>query len=446
MLSYFKSRLFAKLGLLFFIASVCVVISSYYISIYWVNLQKDDIIDAHEAYFQYKLIESWGKNPDTLLIANELENLHLKAMVFYMDEDLVCENDTSLFWTNLNPVLSSCDYYSYLDTDMLGKKYNINYEQWVSFGEISIENKLLQTTYLEYPPFKYFLISTAVEPWRVFTFFPLFVFVLLLMGLLFFAVRRFLYPINLIEKRIVDLEKGDLSSTIKIIGEDELAVLSKNFNKLVLDIKDLLRQKERLLSDVSHELRTPLAKMRLSLALLPKHDKIKHIDKQIHAIDSMITNILLSDKMASAYSNLKLESISGEKIINKALELTFVKNIKMDVKNSFNLNVDVVKVSIAVKNLIENAFKYSGENKDIQVVLNTVKNKNVISILDRGPGIPEDQIDKIKKAFVRLPGTKNSGFGLGLSICNKVMVAHGGGFVIKNNTNGGACFSLMFNK
>ena len=73
MLSYFKSRLFAKLGLLFFIASVSVVVSSYYISIYWVNLQKDDIIDAHEAYFQYKLIESWGEAPDTSLISKELK-------------------------------------------------------------------------------------------------------------------------------------------------------------------------------------------------------------------------------------------------------------------------------------------------------------------------------------------------------------------------------------
>ena len=63
------------------------------------------------------------------------------------------------------------------------------------------------------------------------------------------------------QKRIIDLEKGDLDSKIKIKGKDELAVLSQNFNNLTSEIKHLLKQKDRLLSEVSHEFRTPLAKI-----------------------------------------------------------------------------------------------------------------------------------------------------------------------------------------
>ena len=85
-------------------------------------------------------------------------------------------------------------------------------------------------------------------------------------------------PISLIEKRIVALEDGDLDSKLKIVGHDELAVLSKNFNTMVGEIKNLLKQKERLLSDVSHELRSPLAKIRLMLALMPEHKKVKDVD------------------------------------------------------------------------------------------------------------------------------------------------------------------------
>ena len=87
MLTYFKQHLFAKIGILFLLASCANVVSSYYISIYWVNLQKDDIIDAHDAYFQYKLIESWGVSPDTIYLAEELNNLHMHAIIYYMDED-----------------------------------------------------------------------------------------------------------------------------------------------------------------------------------------------------------------------------------------------------------------------------------------------------------------------------------------------------------------------
>ena len=67
-----------------------------------------------------------------------------------------------------------------------------------------------------------------------------------------------------------------------------------------------------------------------------------------------------------------------------------------------------------------------------------------IEVVDEGPGIPEEQLKKITKAFVRIPGSKESGFGLGLSICNKVMVAHGGSLKIKIVPGGGACFALHF--
>ena len=444
MISYFKKHLFAKIGLFFFIAALCIVWFSYYISLYWVNLQKDDLIDAHEAYFQYKLIESWGNNPDTSLVAKELDNLHIQGVVYYMDGDTICENDSNLLWTNMHPPLSSCDYWSHLDTDMLGKKYDIAYEQWVSFGEVNVLGRLLQTTYIEYPPYKYYLVSGYVEPWDVFTLLPPLFLVFFLMGFLFFVIRRFLLPLSLIEKRIVELEEGDLSSTIPVVGSDELAVLTKNFNKLIFDIKQLLRQKERLLSDVSHELRSPLAKIKLALALLPKHNKADKIDKQITNLDSMITNILLSDKMASAYSNLKKEKCSVGLLIKKALDLTSVKNIIIKEKEVLDIKVDVVKASIAIKNLIENANKFSSEKDSVVVVVEKQKNMAVVSVIDSGPGIPQEELQNIKKAFVRLPGQKESGFGLGLSICNKVMIAHGGKLSIKNNTGAGACFSLSF--
>ena len=444
MIAYFKKHLFAKIGILFFFASISIIVSSYYISIYWVNLQKDDLMDAHDAYFQYKLIESWGSNLDFEIIASELNNLHMGAIVYKMDDDHNCENDGFPLWSNVEVALNSCDYYSHLDTEMLGERYNIQYDEWVSFGEMYLENRRLQTTYVEFPPFKYYLISSYVEPWTASTLAPPLVLVLVLMGLLFVVVRRFLNPINLIEKRIKTLEKGDLTSEIQVVGSDELSILTANFNKLILDVGDLLKQKERLLSDVSHELRTPLAKIRLLTAMLPQHKKIAEIDKQIHSLDSMITNILLSDKMASAYSNLNLKSTTIKKLVDSALDLTFVKDLQLEINHNATLAVDSVKCAIAIKNLIENAYKYSPKGSKITLSTSHDDDFLSINIIDEGPGIPEDQLTKIIKAFVRMPNSKRSGFGLGLSICNKVMNAHGGHLKINNNKGGGATFSLLF--
>ena len=107
MLKYFRNHLVAKIGFLFFLASLGIVVFSYYISIYWVNLQKDDILDAHDAYFQYKLVESWGVDVDTALVSLELKNLHMQGMIYYLDGDHNCENDSLLFWSNVGKMVAA---------------------------------------------------------------------------------------------------------------------------------------------------------------------------------------------------------------------------------------------------------------------------------------------------------------------------------------------------
>ena len=441
-----KQRLFIRLGLVFLATASAIIFSSVYL-FNWSYTGRDTILDAHDAYFNYRLIESWGFPPDSLGASKELNNLKLQCSVFYSDSDSLCQNDSLLFWSNHKSPVSTCDYLSYADSRIFATEHNIHIPAYVSYGDVLLDENIIQATFIDNGQFKY-LITLDVPPSPSPSFFPFIVLAIISLSLLYLTVRRFLLPISLIEKRIAGLEEGDLESKIKIVGYDELATLSEKFNVMVDDIKNLLKQKERLLSDVSHELRTPLAKIRLMLALMPEHKKVQDVDRQIKVLDSLITNILLSDQMSAAYSNLEKSPTTIDDLVEQALELTFVKKEEIHIKTSVNptVVVDGVKMSIAIKNLIENAYKYALNNEKITLHISENKKEILFLVKDRGPGIPESLLNNITKAFVRGKNKGQAGFGLGLSICYKVIAAHGGKLLISNNKRGGASFTLCIPK
>ena len=440
------TTLYGRIGIVFSIAAVALVLVTYYV-VDWGYTGRDDILDAHDAYLYSNLVTSWGSPPDISIASRELNNLKLRCSIFYADKDTSCANDTLLFWSNHNRPVSLCNYWSYSSTVDYEASHNIQYKDYVSFGDISSEKDIVQATFIAKDNYKY-LITLDIPPSSSPSFFPFVIIALACLFWLYFTLRRFLKPIGLIEKRIVALEGGDLESKIAVYGKDELAKLSINFNAMVKEIKKLLRQKERLLSDVSHELRTPLAKIRLMLALMPSHKKVQDVDRQIKKLDSLITNILLSDQMSAAYSNLNKSLCSIDSLIQQAFDLTFVdqKNIKIKAFGNPKIYVDAVKMSIAIKNLIENAHKYAKDNE--KIILSISEKGDFINFLvkDRGPGIPEELLQNITKAFVRGKNQEEAGFGLGLSICFKVITAHKGQLLIKNNPNGGASFTLCIPK
>jgi len=246
------------------------------------------------------------------------------------------------------------------------------------------------------------------------------------------------------QNRIVALEGGDLESKIEVIGNDELALLSQNFNTLIGEIKQLLQQKERLLSDVSHELKTPLAKIRLLIAMVKPEEKIQKIDRHIDYLDSIITNILISDKLTMPYTNLEVDKIKIQTLINQGIELSKNKKVVYKEPDMSVVKCDIIKIAIVIKNLLDNAEKYAPSSRSVEIVSDIKGPVVSISVRDFGPGIKENLIQKITKPYVRGENVKQPGFGLGLSICKKVMVSHGGFLNISNHPDGGCCFKISW--
>ena len=453
MITYFKKHIFGRLGLLFAVAAFILVFLTNYV-INWAVTDKDNILDVHDAYYHYQFVQSWSDTPDTNQIKRELENLKLFGAILNLDADTLCQNNNYvtdfqkekelIYWTNIEGPFSFCDYLSYQDSDYLSETHGVVFPELVSFGDISIGGQIYPASVIESAPWQILLVVDYVYPNEWITFLPIMLLSVLFMLLLYLVIWKFLQPISLMQNRIVALERGDLDSEIEVIGNDELALLSQNFNTLIGEIKQLLQQKERLLSDVSHELKTPLAKIRLLIAMVRPEEKIQKIDRHIDYLDSIITNILISDKLTMPYTNLEIDKIKIQTLINQGIELSKNKKVVCKELNMSIVKCDVIKIAIVIKNLLDNAEKYAPSSQAVEIT-SSIKG-SVVNILvrDFGPGIDENLIQKITEPYVRGENVKQPGFGLGLSICKKVMVSHGGFLNISNHPDGGCCFKVCW--
>ena len=432
--------LFGRIGILFALAAFVLVFLTYYVFNSTVS-EKDTILDIQDAFLHLEFVQTWEDLQDTASLRKKLNKILVKAFVYDLDPDTSCEK-SALIWSNSKQKINLCNYGSYNDSYQMNQnEYGFEFDnQYLSFGEYELPNRHYPAVFVVQNNKKYLLITDVTLFSDAYPLIPSMVLAVVFMFLLYLLIRRFLLPINLMEQRIIALQRGDLDSQIKVSGNDELALLSTNFNSLISEVKQLLKQKERLLSEVSHELKTPLSKIRLLLAMLPKQEKVQKIDKQIKYLDSMITNILLSDSLSSPYSNLDLSTFLFKDLIKQSIQISINNNIDVLSKEAIKIHGDRIKLSIVFKNIFDNIKKYSESTRPSQIALSQNKKNKIITVRDFGVGIPKSIINIIDKPFVRNNKNNASGFGLGLAICKKVVVCHGGSLKISNHKEGGAVF------
>jgi len=269
------------------------------------------------------------------------------------------------------------------------------------------------------------------------------------MIILYIFIRKYLYPVKLLKKRIKKLNQGDLKSEVEIISDDELGQLSENINSMINDIRILLNQKQALLLDVSHELRSPLTRMQLLLEMLPKHKNIDKVKKEILYLEEMISNLLLSDKLSIPYKNLDLKNVSIRTLLDNLIDLFPNKKELIQINNYTKndlLYVDETKIIIALRNLVDNAFKYSVDKKHVEIIVKENNLHYFINIKDYGKGIKTENHARIFDPFFREKMGQIKGFGLGLTICKKIIEAHHGTLTFDSEYKVGSIFIITLPK
>lgn len=203
------------------------------------------------------------------------------------------------------------------------------------------------------------------------------------------------------------------------------------------------RMKSSLISTVSHELRTPLAAIKGYATTLLAEDVewdmksqrefLSIISDETDRLSTLVNSLLDLSRMESGNLKISLLECSPNEIIKRA-----VKGVHLNADNDLEivldpnlptLYADPPRLETVFRNLIENAIKYAGESAKIAISLKEENQKILVCVKDNGPGIPEDERERIFQSFYRLDTSLNrlaSGAGLGLAICKGIVQAHGG--------------------
>ena len=262
----------------------------------------------------------------------------------------------------------------------------------------------------------------------------------------------------------IDSQKANVSKRVFMIlseGSVFFLILILGLWKIRSSIKKELKLSQRqnnFLLSVTHELKTPLAANKLYLQTIVKRDldvikRTELIEKAIvenQRLEAMIDNILNATRLENQVVQMHKEYFSLSDLLreiadryNKSLQNEI---ILLEVLDGISLEADRFMIETTVNNLIENALKYAGNQKEIVLYLSKIKDERILfGVKDKGPGVPITSQTEIFEKFVRSGNEETrsqKGTGLGLFIAAEFIRIHGGKIGYKNNIPSGANFEI----
>ncbi|MBP1680946.1 MAG: putative two-component sensor [Proteobacteria bacterium] len=258
---------------------------------------------------------------------------------------------------------------------------------------------------------------------------------------IFLLIVKLLFPLKQIASTLQAFGEGALDARMKHFGSNELDRLSNTFNAMASNIEALILSRQRLLRDIGHELRTPLAKSKLALEMLGEGKYQQSLKKAISQIDELTKELLDIERLNANMEQLSLSTFDAETLISESLSRALIDDeslVELHIEDSFEVKGDLNYLSIALKNLIDNALKY-GIQKPIVIEVK----ERTISVKSRGEALAH-ALDYYCEPFAQGDTARGvEGFGLGLGIVKKIVEKHGFRLSLTCE-NGWNSFSLQF--
>ena len=271
---------------------------------------------------------------------------------------------------------------------------------------------------------------------------------LILLGA-YMLIRRILRPIKWLDAGVKEVSRGNLKHRVPVTKSDELGQLSQAFNAMTQRLNEVLTAKEQLLRDVSHELRSPLTRMKVALEFVKEGRTRKLVQSDIEEMEEMITHIMETARMHHDHSRLNPRKIDLTELITDVVANYHQQPPGVAFSStglSFPCMVDPDQIKVVLKNVLDNAIKYSRKDSQaVRISVDVQKGRTIIEIEDSGIGIEPDVLTYIWEPFYRADKSRSrdtGGYGLGLSLCKTIIEAHGGTIDIRSVPGKGTTVSL----
>ena len=267
-------------------------------------------------------------------------------------------------------------------------------------------------------------------------------------------------PLARVTKAIEDITDGMQDDAISVLDYTETELITDAFNKMVNRMKILDESRQEFVSNVSHELKTPLTSMKVLADSLVGQQGVPEelyqefmgdITAEIDRENKIITDLLSLVKMDKKAADLNITHMDINQLLEEILKrlrpIADKRNIDLilDCFRPVEADVDEVKFTLAISNLVENGIKYNVDDGWVRVSLDADHKYFYVTVADSGMGIPEDSIERIFERFYRVDKSHSKeigGTGLGLAITRSAIAMHHGAIKVFSKEGEGTTFSV----
>jgi heavy metal sensor kinase len=281
----------------------------------------------------------------------------------------------------------------------------------------------------------------------------------------FLLARRALRPVDRVSRLAREIEASNLSRRLpESPVDDEIGRLVGTFNQMIARLEASFEGMKRFTADASHELRSPLATMRGTIDVVldrPREPEeyrqaLQSVGEDVDRLRYVVDDLLVLARADAGRLPLQRAPLQLRPVVADVVEAFQARAAELGVRLVAGRRDDLTIVGDErwlrqlLTNLVENALKFSAGSErtggpEVRVELKAAPGVAVIAVLDSGPGIPDEALDKVFQRFYRVDAARRhggaEGHGLGLAIAAWIVHEHGGRILAENRADGGTIFT-----
>ena len=275
-------------------------------------------------------------------------------------------------------------------------------------------------------------------------------------------VFRITRPLKDLQEAARKVGAGETPPRLDEGGPTELATVAGAFNQLSADLAQIDQDRALILAGVSHDLRTPLTRLRMGIEMSADEDLREGMTADIEEMDKTIGQFLdfarseggefpqatdIPALLADVASQYRRRGFTVDMAAAVTCPRSGIPGTQSASTPTFQADLAVRPQALrrAVSNLIDNALRYAGADRPVELDLAAAAGEFVIEVRDRGPGIPPQDVERIKRPFARLEAARSNtaGAGLGLAIVERIARSHNGRLELLPRDGGGLIARLV---